>query len=268
MVTCNSPNVKVIGVDSDFDFCQTSIKKIFNDEEFVKKLEQDGWKLSAANSINWGRLLSQIVYHFYGYLQVPTCIIWFDTSIIHHLSIYPSIHAINTLISSSVPIIKQFVSLPSIFHIHKTSWYGMAQFSLEKWSIVRFHLAILEIFYRPSMLRWWDYLSENWYALPTIITSSQVLYSILFILFCSFLSTTWYGNSLLLLSSLFLFFRFLADGNIRYPRKISQENLFPFHRYPQIFQPGADAVSSPIQITSSTTGNCRNYNLPIFPTVR
>ncbi len=59
------------GVKSDFDFCQSSIKKIFNDNSLAKRLKENhGIQLSAANSINWGRLLPQVVYHCSSYLDL------------------------------------------------------------------------------------------------------------------------------------------------------------------------------------------------------
>jgi len=71
MTCADGPNTRVIGVKSDFDFCQTTIKTIFNDPSFSKKL-LDCFKvqLSAANSLNWGRLLPQVVYHASAYLDL------------------------------------------------------------------------------------------------------------------------------------------------------------------------------------------------------
>lgn len=71
MVSTDSPNTCVIGVNSDFDFCQTTIKTIFNDKSFSKKLADSyNVQLSAANSLNWGRLLPQVVYHASAYLDL------------------------------------------------------------------------------------------------------------------------------------------------------------------------------------------------------
>ena len=71
MITAPYSRLKVLSVPSDFDFCQTSIKKIFNDKEFNDKLKkEDNVCLSAANSINWGRLLPQVCYHVFGYLKL------------------------------------------------------------------------------------------------------------------------------------------------------------------------------------------------------
>ena len=57
-------NVGVAAVEGNFDDAQTGVKAIFNDRAFADKLAKRGWFLSSANSINWGRLLPQIVYYF------------------------------------------------------------------------------------------------------------------------------------------------------------------------------------------------------------
>jgi len=71
MVSADSPNTRVIGVKGDFDFCQTTIKTIFNDKSFSKTLADSyDVQLSAANSLNWGRLLPQVLYHASAYLDL------------------------------------------------------------------------------------------------------------------------------------------------------------------------------------------------------
>lgn len=60
-----------VGVKADFDFCQTAIKGIFKDSDFTGFLTMEyGTILSSANSINWGRLLPQVVYHASAYLDL------------------------------------------------------------------------------------------------------------------------------------------------------------------------------------------------------
>ena len=67
MVTQRGGNVGVCAVKGNFDDAQTGVKKIFGDAEFAKTLSERGFFLSSANSINWGRLLPQIVYYFSAY---------------------------------------------------------------------------------------------------------------------------------------------------------------------------------------------------------
>ena len=67
MVTQTGENVGVCAVEGNFDDAQTGVKKIFGDRELAEKLSERGWFLSSANSINWGRLLPQIVYYFSAY---------------------------------------------------------------------------------------------------------------------------------------------------------------------------------------------------------
>ena len=59
MTTVNAPNVHNIAVDGSFDDCQALVKRLFNDQPFRAEMQ-----LSAVNSINWARLLAQIVYYF------------------------------------------------------------------------------------------------------------------------------------------------------------------------------------------------------------
>jgi len=70
MVTQEGKNVHVIGVKGNFDHAQNGVKEIFADKILARKLEGMGIKLSSANSINWGRLLPQIVYYFSSYISL------------------------------------------------------------------------------------------------------------------------------------------------------------------------------------------------------
>ncbi len=67
MVTTTGNNTHVVAVDGNFDDCQRGVKAIFNDKEFAAMLAGKGYAFSSANSINWGRLLPQIVYYFWAY---------------------------------------------------------------------------------------------------------------------------------------------------------------------------------------------------------
>ena len=58
MTTVDAPNVRVVAVDGTFDDCQDLVKAMFNDAAF-----RDRMGLSAVNSINWARVMAQIVYY-------------------------------------------------------------------------------------------------------------------------------------------------------------------------------------------------------------
>lgn len=65
--------VRVIGVTSNFDFCQSTVKDIFNSTELKDQLaaiKPNPHFLSSANSINWGRLIPQVAYYFWCYRQL------------------------------------------------------------------------------------------------------------------------------------------------------------------------------------------------------
>ncbi|NLJ97288.1 MAG: threonine synthase [Clostridiales bacterium] len=70
MVTQKGDNTHVIGIRGNFDNAQTGVKKIFGDREFEKKMKKAGYRFSSANSINIGRLLPQIVYYIYSYVEL------------------------------------------------------------------------------------------------------------------------------------------------------------------------------------------------------
>lgn len=72
MATQAGDNVAVSAVRGNFDDAQTGVKQIFGDKAFAAELSQRGWFLSSANSINWGRLLPQIVYYFSAYCDAVT----------------------------------------------------------------------------------------------------------------------------------------------------------------------------------------------------
>ena len=69
MLTTGGSNTYVAAVSGNFDECQTAVKKIFSSQELKRKLAERQMVFSSANSINWGRLLPQIVYYFWAYLQ-------------------------------------------------------------------------------------------------------------------------------------------------------------------------------------------------------
>lgn len=70
MLTQKGRNVNVTAVRGNFDDAQSGVKAIFGDEEFGSRLAAAGVKLSSANSINWGRLVPQIVYYFSAYADL------------------------------------------------------------------------------------------------------------------------------------------------------------------------------------------------------
>lgn len=66
MTTVLSDNVFNIALDGNFDDCQNMVKASFRDQSFLP----DGRQLVAVNSINWARIMAQIVYYFYSSLAL------------------------------------------------------------------------------------------------------------------------------------------------------------------------------------------------------
>ena len=70
MVTTGGNNTHVIAVKGNFDDAQTGVKELFTSDEFNAEMAKRGQMLSSANSINFGRLVPQIVYYFSAYADL------------------------------------------------------------------------------------------------------------------------------------------------------------------------------------------------------
>ena len=73
MATQEGKNVEVHSVIGNFDDAQNGVKKIFSDPAMAEKLNARGIFLSSANSINWGRLVPQVVYYVSAYCDLVKC---------------------------------------------------------------------------------------------------------------------------------------------------------------------------------------------------
>ncbi|MBQ8683277.1 MAG: threonine synthase [Clostridia bacterium] len=70
MITQEGDNVGVCAIRGNFDDAQTGVKALFTDDEVISALEKNGMRFSSANSINWGRLVPQIVYYISSYCDL------------------------------------------------------------------------------------------------------------------------------------------------------------------------------------------------------
>lgn len=70
MATQEGNNVGVTAVSGNFDDAQSGVKRIFTDDDYKAMLANNHFMLSSANSINWGRLVPQIVYYFSAYADL------------------------------------------------------------------------------------------------------------------------------------------------------------------------------------------------------
>jgi len=70
MITQEGDNVGVCAIRGNFDDAQTGVKSIFTDDEVKARLAENNMRFSSANSINWGRLVPQIVYYISAYCDL------------------------------------------------------------------------------------------------------------------------------------------------------------------------------------------------------
>ena len=70
MVTEDAPNLKVIGIRGNFDDAQSALKSLLSSQAFNQRLSELNISLSAANSVNFGRIIFQMLYQFHCYLAL------------------------------------------------------------------------------------------------------------------------------------------------------------------------------------------------------
>jgi len=70
MTTMDAKNLEVLGIKGNFDDAQSALKSLLASKSFKQELQNSNTNLSAANSVNFGRIIFQILYHVYSYIAL------------------------------------------------------------------------------------------------------------------------------------------------------------------------------------------------------
>jgi len=70
MTTMDANNIDVLGIEGNFDDAQSALKSLLASKTFKSELQNSNINLSAANSVNFGRIIFQIIYHIYSYIAL------------------------------------------------------------------------------------------------------------------------------------------------------------------------------------------------------
>ncbi|WP_291952632.1 threonine synthase [Campylobacter sp.] len=70
MIHTKANNLKSIAIKGNFDDAQNALKALLQDDDFKNTLKEEKFNLSAANSVNFGRILFQIIYHYYASVKI------------------------------------------------------------------------------------------------------------------------------------------------------------------------------------------------------
>lgn len=70
MRALDKDNLKVFAIDEDFDAAQRTLKELLFSKDFQNEIKALNYELCAANSVNFGRILFQIIYHYYASLKL------------------------------------------------------------------------------------------------------------------------------------------------------------------------------------------------------
>lgn len=86
MVTESAENLRVIGINGNFDDAQAALKALLASPAFKGKLKEKAISLSAANSVNFGRIIFQMLYQFHSYLELVRAeVITMGQSVVLHI---------------------------------------------------------------------------------------------------------------------------------------------------------------------------------------
>ena len=155
MVTCESPNVKVLGINGNFDDCQRIVKSLLSDQVLKKKLlKNHSVVLNTANSINWGRILPQILFHM-------VC----RAFNLHKLEVFMSLQK------------------HSFFSMTILNWLIADLLNLDKKLIFVFQLEILEIYFHQFMPKKWEFLMTKLFVLPMITKFCMIFLQMEYMIF-------------------------------------------------------------------------------------
>ena len=137
MVTESADNLKVIGIHGNFDDAQTALKNLLGSDSFKQRLAELGISLSAANSVNFGRIIFQILYQFEAYLKlVREKAIHLDDPVVVHIPSGNFGNALGAFFARQIGLPIEKIVIASNANNVLTEWIQTGCYDMSKRSLI------------------------------------------------------------------------------------------------------------------------------------